>query len=344
VRPRAELLVATAEGYGKRSSLEEYPVQGRGGVGVLTVDAEKLKDTGLVAAACVAMPQEDVLLLSAAGTAARLRADAFPVLPRASWGRLVSKSRRGALLQLAAGDVLLALLCLGASGPAPLPAQEKPRRSHKPEPAADAVQPVPGAMPERKAEEQAKGRKRTATPAPATPDEPPQAPARGQRGEGSPAPRRSKPAAKPEPAADTPQPVTGAMPQRQVEERAKGRKRSAAPAPAPPAEPPQAPAPGQKGEGSPASRRSKPAAKPEPGGARESGDVADKAPPDAGPAPKRGHPAEPEATSRREGAAPVPPRQPEPATPEPEPQAVPMRARRGTVAKPPQRNRKGSNT
>src|SRR5262249_62179872 len=41
VRPDTYLLVATAGGYSKRTAIEEYPVQGRGGKGVLTIQYDK---------------------------------------------------------------------------------------------------------------------------------------------------------------------------------------------------------------------------------------------------------------------------------------------------------------
>lgn len=41
VRDDTYLLVATAGGYAKRTAIEEYPVQGRGGKGVLTIQFDK---------------------------------------------------------------------------------------------------------------------------------------------------------------------------------------------------------------------------------------------------------------------------------------------------------------
>ncbi len=37
VHPGNMLLTVTSNGYGKRTQLEEYPVQGRGGLGVMTI-------------------------------------------------------------------------------------------------------------------------------------------------------------------------------------------------------------------------------------------------------------------------------------------------------------------
>ena len=40
VRPDTELLVVTEAGYGKRTDIEEYPVKGRGTMGVKTIGAD----------------------------------------------------------------------------------------------------------------------------------------------------------------------------------------------------------------------------------------------------------------------------------------------------------------
>ena len=41
VRPDTELLVVTENGYGKRTPIEEYPVKGRGAMGVKTIGADR---------------------------------------------------------------------------------------------------------------------------------------------------------------------------------------------------------------------------------------------------------------------------------------------------------------
>jgi DNA gyrase subunit A len=61
IRPDAQVLVLTPDGRGKRSTLEEYPVQGRGGGGVRTLKAAK-GQPNLLATGAVFTP-EDILLL-----------------------------------------------------------------------------------------------------------------------------------------------------------------------------------------------------------------------------------------------------------------------------------------
>lgn len=61
IRPESQVLVLTGDGRGKRSTLEEYPVQGRGGGGVRTLKAAK-GQPNVLAAGTVFTP-DDILLL-----------------------------------------------------------------------------------------------------------------------------------------------------------------------------------------------------------------------------------------------------------------------------------------
>ncbi|MGE0214878.1 intein-containing DNA gyrase subunit A [Mycolicibacterium sp.] len=73
VRPDTYLLVATSGGYAKRTGIEEYPVQGRGGKGVLTIQFDKRRGT-LVGALIVDDETELYAITSGGGvirTAAR---------------------------------------------------------------------------------------------------------------------------------------------------------------------------------------------------------------------------------------------------------------------------------
>ena len=73
VREGTYLLVATSGGYAKRTAIEEYPVQGRGGKGVLTVQYDRRRGT-LVGALVVDDDTELYAITSGGGvirTAAR---------------------------------------------------------------------------------------------------------------------------------------------------------------------------------------------------------------------------------------------------------------------------------
>lgn len=111
VREKGEVVLVTAHGFAKRTPIQEYSLQGRGGSGVLTVDADKSELAGPIVAAQVALPDEHLLFTTAKGTALWARVSDVPALERASWGRLVTKTRRGAMLPLD-GDSVISLLRL----------------------------------------------------------------------------------------------------------------------------------------------------------------------------------------------------------------------------------------
>ncbi len=66
VRPGTFLLVATAGGYAKRTPIEDYPVQGRGGKGVLTLQYDRRRGT-LVGALIVGLDDELYAITSTGG-------------------------------------------------------------------------------------------------------------------------------------------------------------------------------------------------------------------------------------------------------------------------------------
>jgi DNA gyrase subunit A len=69
VEPNAQLLVVTANGYGKRTPMKEYPVHTRGGQGVRTTTVTD--KTGPVAAARMIHGTEELMVISAGGTILR---------------------------------------------------------------------------------------------------------------------------------------------------------------------------------------------------------------------------------------------------------------------------------
>jgi DNA gyrase subunit A len=66
VRPETFVLVATAGGYAKRTPIEDYPVQGRGGKGVLTLQYDRRRGT-LVGALIVGIDDELYAITSTGG-------------------------------------------------------------------------------------------------------------------------------------------------------------------------------------------------------------------------------------------------------------------------------------
>ncbi len=79
------LLVVTENGYGKRTKLEEYPTQKRGGSGVLTARVNK-KTGSVVGGRLVTGKDGDIVLISTAGQVIRLPIKDVSVLGRATQG------------------------------------------------------------------------------------------------------------------------------------------------------------------------------------------------------------------------------------------------------------------
>jgi DNA gyrase subunit A len=69
VRPDTELLVVTENGYGKRTAIEEYPVKGRGAMGVKTIGLTEKK--GGVAGALIVKEHYDLVFISQNGMVQR---------------------------------------------------------------------------------------------------------------------------------------------------------------------------------------------------------------------------------------------------------------------------------
>jgi DNA gyrase subunit A len=65
VREGADVLVATGGGYAKRTPVDQYPVQGRGGRGVLT--ARIVENRGELVGALMVLPDEEVFAITSAG-------------------------------------------------------------------------------------------------------------------------------------------------------------------------------------------------------------------------------------------------------------------------------------
>lgn len=86
VEPGQELLVVTEKGYGKRTKVEEYKIQVRGGKGLLTYDKAKFKKTGQLVGAMVVDDDDDVMLINSNGVIIRMQAKEISRLGRATQG------------------------------------------------------------------------------------------------------------------------------------------------------------------------------------------------------------------------------------------------------------------
>jgi DNA gyrase subunit A len=92
--PEPTILTATANGYGKRTALDEYRVQTRGGKGIITI--KTTERNGPVVAALRILDTEEVMLITNQGMLIRMRAKQISVIGRNTQGvRLIAVESRG---------------------------------------------------------------------------------------------------------------------------------------------------------------------------------------------------------------------------------------------------------
>ncbi len=85
------ILTATQNGYGKRTPIADYPVQGRGGQGVVSIQTSERN--GAVVGAALVSDDDEFMLISNLGTAVRTRAAEVSVMGRNTQGvRLINLS------------------------------------------------------------------------------------------------------------------------------------------------------------------------------------------------------------------------------------------------------------
>src|SRR5262249_57520277 len=87
----SDLLVVTENGYGKRTRVADYPLKGRGGMGVKTIQLTESK--GTLAGARVVRDGYQVMLISTGGTVIRMAVDEVKRLGRATQGVIVMRLR-----------------------------------------------------------------------------------------------------------------------------------------------------------------------------------------------------------------------------------------------------------
>ena len=84
VQPETAILTVTDKGYGKRTQLDEYPVQGRGGMGVITIKCnEKI---GLVIGVEQVIENDEILVITSDGNIVRMRVNEISVIGRNTQG------------------------------------------------------------------------------------------------------------------------------------------------------------------------------------------------------------------------------------------------------------------
>lgn len=92
-RENSDLLVVTNKGYGKRTKLEEYRIQKRGGIG--TINIRRTPRIGDVVALQVVNPDEEVMMISADGVMIRLKVNNISLFGRATQGVRLMRLDKG---------------------------------------------------------------------------------------------------------------------------------------------------------------------------------------------------------------------------------------------------------
>jgi len=83
------VLTATENGYGKRTTVSDYPLHGRGGQGVISIQSSERN--GEVVGAVLVQDEDEIMLISNAGTLVRTRVNEISTLGRNTQGvRLIS--------------------------------------------------------------------------------------------------------------------------------------------------------------------------------------------------------------------------------------------------------------
>ena len=94
VRREAQVLTVTEDGLGRRTPVDEYPLQNRGGLGTMVLPGSG--EGRLLVSALEVVGGEDVMIVTAGGTVSRIPVDDIAELHRRSLGKK--------LVSLAAGD------------------------------------------------------------------------------------------------------------------------------------------------------------------------------------------------------------------------------------------------
>src|SRR3954454_24846843 len=90
-RPDQDLLVVTENGYGKRTAIDDYPIKGRGTMGVKTIALTDKK--GALAGALVVREHQELVFISQNGMVQRTAARGINRYGRASQGVRVMNIR-----------------------------------------------------------------------------------------------------------------------------------------------------------------------------------------------------------------------------------------------------------
>ena len=99
---KGQILTVMANGYGKRTSLSEYKVQGRGGSGMKT--SKVTPKTGQVITSLIINQEKEILALSSKGQIIRTPLESIRLSGRATQGVRI--------MNVASGDKVVGVVCL----------------------------------------------------------------------------------------------------------------------------------------------------------------------------------------------------------------------------------------
>ena len=88
---KARMFVLTENGYGKRTSLDEYRLQSRGGKGVMTYDKSKFEKTGYIVGAALVTTDDEIMIINSSGVIIRIRAKEVSTSGRTTQGVKIMK-------------------------------------------------------------------------------------------------------------------------------------------------------------------------------------------------------------------------------------------------------------
>ncbi len=90
-----KMLVITENGFGKRTALDEYRLQTRGGKGVATYDKTKFGKTGTLVGATLVSDEDEVMVINSNGVIIRIRANEVSTSGRTTQGVKIMKVEKG---------------------------------------------------------------------------------------------------------------------------------------------------------------------------------------------------------------------------------------------------------
>ncbi len=109
LEPDGDLLVVTANGYGKRTPLSDYPAKNRATGGVHTIDKRALRKVGQIVAARVVQEADDLTIMSANGVVLRTKVKDISQTGRATRGVTLMNLQKGdsvaSIARVAAADL-----------------------------------------------------------------------------------------------------------------------------------------------------------------------------------------------------------------------------------------------